>query len=193
MKILCLSNNACAEPLWKWLEENGHEVIRASEKLDIDWCRDEQFDLAVSYTYKYILTKELLDALNGNVVNIHNSYLPFNRGASPNLWSIVDGTPRGVTLHYMDEKLDRGYIICQKLVTEGDGDTLASSYANLDKCAIEMFKSAFEVYDYWQDMKKLPEGKGTYHSVKDTEYITSQIDTYDMKIDELLTKLGKRQ
>lgn len=192
MKILGLANNSCAEQLWQWLEEQGHEVIKYGDRLDADWCREQQFDLTVSYTYKYIIPAEILDALNDNVVNIHNSYLPYNRGASPNIWSIVDGTPRGVTLHYMDAELDKGYIIAQKLVTEGDGDTLASSYANLDRNAIELFKEAFSCYEHWQGMKKRPEGKGTYHSVKDTEKIIAGIDSYDVKISDFLKSLDKQ-
>ena len=120
MKILGLYNNPCAEPLFDYIEELGHTIVRFSDRLDVNWCKENEFDLTVSYTYKYIIKKEVIDALSNNVVNIHNSYLPYNRGAAPNLWSLVEGTPRGVTLHYVDEGLDKGFIIAQKLVTEGD-------------------------------------------------------------------------
>ena len=182
MKILGLYNNNCAIPLFDKLEEKGHEVVRMSDRLDVSFCESGNFDLAVSYTYKYILPKEILSALSGNVVNLHNSYLPYNRGASPNLWSIAEDTPRGVTLHYMDAALDKGYVIARRLVTEGDGETLASSYANLDKNAIDLFMEAFEYYPKWQKIKKKVSGKGSYHSVADTKKLMSVIDSYDMKI-----------
>ena len=121
MKILCLYNNECAAELFEWIKEQGHETICSSEKLKAQWCREQKFDLAVSYTYRYILTEEILLLLNQNVVNIHNAYLPWNRGADPNIWSIVDDTPRGVTLHYMDTSLDKGSIIAQKLVGKRPG------------------------------------------------------------------------
>ena len=118
MNILCLYNNDCALDLFRWLNEEGHIITINSNILDAEWCREKSFDLTVSYTYRYILTEEVLSALNNNVVNLHNSFLPFNRGADPNLWSIVEGTPRGVSLHYMDSKLDKGYIIAQSIVND---------------------------------------------------------------------------
>ncbi len=188
MKILALYNNKCAEKLFDYLESLGHTVIRTGDKLNADEIKKQGFDLAVSYTYKYIIKEDVIEVLNGNIVNLHNSYLPFNRGASPNLWSIAEGTPRGVTLHYIDKELDKGYIIAQKLVTDGDGDTLKSSYDNLDIKAVELFKEAFSKYEFWNDIKKKALGKGTYHSVKDTEKLNSVIDSYDMRIEDFIKK-----
>ena len=193
MKILGLYNNECAIELFQWLVTEGHEVVLWKERLNSDWCRGQQFDLSVSYTYRHILTEDILEALNNNVVNIHNSLLPWNRGADPNLWSIVEKTPRGVTLHYMDLELDKGYIITQEVVADGDDETLSSSYNNLDIAAKKMFKSAFKYYSYWPSMKKLAAGTGSYHSIKDGEIIKSVIDSYDLSITEFrnrLTDLG---
>ncbi len=189
MKILFLFNNDCAKVLLKNIEELGHEVIPYGERLTVDFIKEGKFDLAVSYTYRYILTDELIDALKGNVVNIHNAYLPYNRGADPNLWSLVEGTPRGVTLHYISVGLDKGDIIAQRLVTEGDGETLKSSYDNLDKNAREMFLEAFKDYDKWNEYRHAPSGSGTYHSLKDGEKIKSVITSYDMKISDFLEAL----
>ncbi|MCR5796549.1 MAG: hypothetical protein K6G63_01330 [Eubacterium sp.] len=189
MKILGLFNNNCAIPLFDYIESLGHIVVRIGEPLSADWCKQQDFDLAVSYTYKHIISDEVLKIFNGNAVNIHNSYLPYNRGAAPNLWSIAESTPRGVTLHYMDAQLDKGYIIAQKLITDGDGETLSSSYNNLDYHALELFKEAFKYYEFWPEMKKKALGKGTYHSVKDTKRLNELIDSYDMRIDDFLNKL----
>ncbi|MEH2951839.1 formyltransferase family protein [Candidatus Merdisoma sp. JLR.KK011] len=191
MKILCLYNNECAIELFEWLRKQGHEVVCSSEELNVLWCRAQKFDLTVSYTYRYILRKDILQALKDNAVNIHNSYLPWNRGADPNIWSIVDGTPRGVTLHYMDAELDKGYIIAQKLAGEDTGDTLRSSYEKLDKAAKEVFKEAFAFYNHWPEMKKVPLGTGSYHSLKDGERIKRVIDTYDLKVTEFKERVVK--
>ena len=141
MKILCLYNNDCALELFTWLERQGHEIIYCTKRLDENWCRKQKFELTVSYTYRYILPNNIIVGLNNNVVNIHNSFLPWNRGADPNIWSLIDETPRGVTLHYMDEKLDKGNIITQQLIVDGEDETLKSSYDNLDKAAKELFKN----------------------------------------------------
>lgn len=184
MKILCLYNNPCAVEMFEALREQGHEIVLMEEKLTAEWCREQQFDLAVSYTYRYILTAELLEALGNRAVNIHNSILPWNRGADPNIWSIVDRTPRGVTLHFMDAALDKGYIIAQKTVEDTDEETFTSSYNNLDRAAKELLAEMMPLYPYWESMKKQAMGKGSYHSVADGRVIKELIPSYDMKISE---------
>ena len=185
MKILCLYNNPCAEELFDWIEYQGHDVIRLSERFSSNWCKEQRFELAVSYTYRFILDGDQLAALNNNVVNIHNSYLPWNRGADPNIWSIIDNTPRGVTLHYMDTNLDKGYIIAQAFVNDSMNETLASSYNNLDKAAKELFKNAFRWYQYWPSMKKSAIGNGNYHSIQDGKKIKEMIVSYEQSVEEI--------
>lgn len=184
MKILCLYNNSCALPLFDWLQQIGHEVILYSERLTEDWCREQRIDLTVSYTYCFVLPQKIILALGNNVVNLHNSYLPWNRGKDPNLWSIVDGTPRGVTLHYISSGLDKGDIIAQRLVPLFPGDTLKTSYYTLDRIAQEQFQEAFKWYEYWPQMRKKPLGAGSYHSEKAGTVLHRLIDTYDMPVEE---------
>ena len=191
MKILCLYNNECALELFQWLTGQEHEIFLYTERLNVDWCKKQKFDLTVSYTYRYILPSDILEALNENVVNIHNSFLPWNRGADPNIWSIVDDTPRGVTLHYMDSRLDKGYIIAQEIIDEcNESETLSSSYYELDRAAKSLFKKAFRYYKFWPSLKKSCLGNGSYHSLKDGERIKALIDTYSMSISELKNKLS---
>jgi len=192
MKILFLYNNSCAEELCQWLRSQGHEVVCWQDRLDDEWCAEQQFEFTVSYTYRYIINKSTIETLNNNVVNIHNSFLPWNRGASPNIWSVAEGTPRGVTLHYIDENLDKGEIIVQRIVPIGENETLKSGYDKLDSVAKEMFKEAFEYYSYWPSMKKRAIGTGNYHSVKDGDKLKQVIRDYDMPVEEFLEvlKLG---
>lgn len=190
MRILCLYHNECALELFDWLGRQGNRIVCCKEKISPKWCKKQQFDLTVSYTYRYILTKETLDALGNNVVNIHNSYLPWNRGADPNLWSIAENTPRGVTLHYMDTGLDKGWIIAQKLVGKEKGETLQSSYDKLDREAKKLFREAFTYYKDWPRMIKAALDVGTYHSVEDGKEIRSVIDTYDIAVTAFKERLG---
>ena len=167
MKILCLYGNECAVELWKWLESKGYHIICIKEKLDDAWLKKENIDLAISYTYPYIIKQSSIDILNGNIVNLHTSFLPYNRGSYPNVWSILEDTPRGVTLHYIDQGLDSGDIISQVVVPLEKGMTLKSSYEQLDVEARELFKKSFTYYSHWQFMRKKVLGKGTFHTDKD--------------------------
>ena len=186
MKILCLYNNDIALELFEWIQRQGHEVVMLSNRLDVEWCRDTIFDLTLSYTYRYIIPQDVLDVLGNNVVNLHISYLPWNRGADPNIWSILEGTPRGVTLHYINSDLDKGDIIAQRLVVDNpEQSSLSDTYNNLDKAAKELFKEAFAYYEYWNDMRKKAVGEGTYHSLADAISIRDKIDTWDISVEDL--------
>lgn len=180
MKILCLYNNKCALPLFNWLRKKGHAIVLCSDMLTAAWCQEQRFDLAVSYTYRFVVPEDILDALHYNAVNLHNSFLPWNRGSDPNLWSILEDVPRGVTLHYMEAGLDRGAVIAQRLVPLLPEDTLKSSYDKLDAAAQEQFRQAFQWYAYWPQMKKYSVGEGSYHSIKDGAFFRQMIDSYDM-------------
>ena len=198
MKILCLYNNHIAVELFDWIGSQGHKITHYSERLDSSWCQNQSFDLTVSYTYRYILTSDVIEALNNNVVNIHTSYLPFNRGADPNIWSILDSTPRGVTLHYIDAQLDHGDVIAQTIlppvlsVAEGlvgrDSEdkrgypTLSSTYNDLDHAAKELFKTAFSYYPYWDGMRKSSTQTGSYHRSFELAEFKKQLDSYDVDI-----------
>lgn len=108
-------------------------------------------------------------------VNLHISYLPWNRGADPNLWSYIDGTPKGVTIHYLDTGLDTGDIIAQWEI-EPYGETLAETYVDLQA----EIKILFILN--WDKIKRRTAGikqtgKGTYHQVKDRVILANGWDT----------------
>jgi len=42
--------------------------------------------------------------------------LPYNKGSNPNYWSFVNLTPKGVSIHEIDEKIDAGNIIFRKKI-----------------------------------------------------------------------------
>lgn len=185
MKILCLYHNDCALELFEWLRGKGNKIVIRNDELDAGWCTGQGFDLGVSYTYRYILHDDVIGAFGGNIVNLHNSYLPWNRGADPNIWSMIENTPRGVTLHYISSKLDQGEIIVQKLLPKATGGTLASTYEELDREAKALFKDAFQYYSFWEEMRKRPLGAGTYHRKAELELFHNSIASYDFPVERI--------
>ncbi len=182
MRILCLYSNECALELFGWLEEQGNDIILCNEKIDINWLCKERFDLAISYTYPYIISLEVIEQLDGQIINLHNSYLPFDKGTSPNIWNIIEGTPRGVTIHYIDSGLDTGDIIAQKLVELDNNFTLRTSYIQLDIAVKELFKTVFVNYKFWDSMRKKCIGGGTYHKESDLNEIIGCFDNWSYEI-----------
>lgn len=157
-------------PLLAWLRAQGEHVIQKSDAISIDDVRMQANVFIVSYGYRHIIKREVIDLLPGRAVNLHISYLPWNRGADPNLWSFIDGTPKGVTIHYIDEGVDTGDIIVQELVDLDDTtETLATSYEKLNEAVQRLF------IENWSDIKaglcpRMPQvGHGTMHRAADKD------------------------
>ena len=122
-------------------------------------------DIGLSIYYRHIFKPEIISLFPQGIINLHTAYLPYNRGAYPNVWSIVDQTPAGVTLHYIDEGIDTGPIIAQEYVPVTAFDTGETLNNRLTDAAFELFK---------QTWPKISDGTikhGTYHNVADVEKI----------------------
>ena len=72
------------------------------------------FDLIISFGYKFLIKKYFLEKSKCPIINIHISYLPYNKGYHPNFWAFFENTPSGVTIHLVDEGIDTGPILFQK-------------------------------------------------------------------------------
>lgn len=130
-------------------------------------------DVAVSVFFGHILPDTFIDLFPQGVINLHPAYLPFNRGRHPNVWSIIEETPAGVTLHYIDAGVDTGDIIAQRDVQQTELDTGETLYRRLEQACVELFKEA------WPDFRigkssRLPQdlSKGTVH-------VSTEVDDID--------------
>lgn len=88
-------------------------------------------DLILSIHFPYLVTEKVLPLAKQGVLNLHPSYLPWNRGWHTPTWGILDNTPAGGTLHFMDEGIDTGDIIHQVRATCEPWDTADSLYAKI--------------------------------------------------------------
>lgn len=164
--ILFLTNNQITKPLYDWLKEK-EEVKIFDNKITLQLLKDIKPDLIISYNYKYIISKEIVQ--NYKIINLHISYLPFNKGAYPNIFSHITNTPTGVTIHYIDEGIDSGDIILQKKVKIDDTETLSASYIKLHREIQNLF---IENYPKLLNIKPKPQKeKGNINYVKDFKKI----------------------
>jgi methionyl-tRNA formyltransferase len=113
MKVLILS--PYPDGLLPALESFTDEYKITAEPVTPRYCLEEGFEFLVSYGYRYILKKDLLDLFHAKAVNLHISLLPYCRGAHPVFWSILDEKSLGVTIHLLDEGLDTGNILFQQV------------------------------------------------------------------------------
>ncbi len=187
LKILFLGGNS-SRTLSDWLESIGEIVFFTEDKVDADTVKKINPDIIVSYNYKHILSKDVFSVPRMRALNLHISYLPWNKGAHPNVWSFIENTPKGVTIHYIDEGVDTGDIILQKEVSlDEDKATLKTSYEKLHEEIQELFKS------HWAELKaeKIKSQKqcesGTVHYRKDVHVFEQLIQEkgWDIPVREL--------
>ncbi|MDD3377673.1 MAG: formyltransferase family protein [Candidatus Riflebacteria bacterium] len=157
-------------PLIPWLQEQSEEVIQTSDRLSAREVSKQGYSFLVSYGYRHILRKDILDIFPGRAINLHISLLPWNRGADPNFWSFVEDTPKGVTIHYLDEGVDTGDIIAQQEIDfDSDRETLATSYEKLQATMQDLFKRNWLNIKNGNCQRQKQIGNGSTHKVKDKE------------------------
>jgi len=135
-------------------------------------------DMAVSVLFRSILRQPFLNLFPKGCINLHPAYLPYNRGAYPNVWSIVEKTPAGVTLHYIDEGLDTGDIIAQEEVTVEMTDTGATLYRKLELAALGLFQRTWPGIRSG-DVRRRPQGVGPGSSHRKSD--VGAIDEIDLE------------
>lgn len=138
----------------------------------IDAMRAIYPEIGISVMFGFIIPADLLSIFPKGCINLHPSFLPYNRGAFPNVWAIVDGTPAGVTLHFIDEGIDTGDIIAQRKVPVETVDTGETLYEKLEESAFAMFVETWPLIKagdvYRKEQRK---EAGTFHRLQDVQMI----------------------
>ncbi len=81
-------------------------------------------DIIITCAYGQMIPKEILDMPRLGSINVHASLLPRLRGGAPIERSIMEGHSKtGITIMYMDEKMDSGDIIATRELPILDTDT----------------------------------------------------------------------
>lgn len=174
MKVLILSPHA--EMLAQAVASTGdeplftHKVAKEGINYPNDILRPQEWpeaDYVISFGYKYIIPVEIINKYKNKIINIHIGMLPYNRGASPNFWSWFDNTPKGVSIHIVDEGVDTGPYLCGlELMHFRYTKTLKTTYDDLIITAAGLFNRE------WKDrIRTLQQGRlspycrraGSYH------------------------------
>lgn len=89
-------------------------------------------DLIITCAYGQIIPKALLDTPRLGCINIHASLLPKLRGGAPIHKAIIEGHSKtGITIMYMNAKMDEGNIISQEEVVITETETASSLHDKL--------------------------------------------------------------
>lgn len=98
----------------------------------------DSYDLFLSLHSKQLFPAELVE--NHLCVNVHPGLNPYNRGWFPQVFSILNGLPTGVTIHKMDAELDHGPILWQEEVPLRTEDTSKDVYDRILAKELEMLE-----------------------------------------------------
>ena len=152
----------------EWFISQGDEVTYEKGRVDINYVRAAKPDFLICYNYPYIISKEVISFLESRAINLHISYLPWNKGAYPNVWSFLEETPKGVSVILIDQEIDAGDILVQREVLFDEGrETLKSSYERLHYEIQGLLKENWKEIKNGKIQPRKQEGGGSLHSVKE--------------------------
>ena len=143
-----------------------------------------QPDLVISSAYGQIVPNEILDYPKYKCINTHGSLLPLYRGGAPIQRSIINGDKQtGITIMYMNEKMDEGDILYQKKIDIDIHDTNSTLFSKLSDLSLDMlleflpklFKG--EINPIAQDHSK---ATYAYNLDKEIEHITFNDSTLNV-------------
>lgn len=104
------------------------EKIKLNYQQVINWNPD----IIITCAYGQIIPKVLLDYPKYKAINVHASLLPKYRGGAPIHQAIIDGCREtGITIMYMDVKMDEGDIIAQKTINIEETDDVGRLHEKL--------------------------------------------------------------
>lgn len=104
--------------------EHDREIVAALQA--------RQVDLVCLAGYMRVLSREFLKAFPRRILNIHPSLLPLFPGLDAQKQALEHGAEvSGCTVHFVDETLDGGPVIAQRIVPVHDNDTVESLSARI--------------------------------------------------------------
>jgi methionyl-tRNA formyltransferase len=114
------------------------EAVDVNSPEFLKHLRDLGVELIISISGTQLYRKPLLEQTRAGIVNCHGALLPKYRGLMPSFWTLCNGeTCGGVTVHFVDNKLDNGPIVVQKKYRIHKHDTLEDIMARSKDLAAE--------------------------------------------------------
>ena len=152
-------------PIKKLAMDNNIEVFQPIKiKEDYQKIIDKKPDIIITCAYGQIVPASLLDVPSLGCVNVHASLLPRLRGGAPIHKALIDGYEKtGITIMYMDEKMDSGDIIAQEEYIIKKDDNVEILHNELSKIGASLLiKTLPSIIDGTNDRIKQKEEEVTY-------------------------------
>lgn len=123
------------ERLGRSREEHDKEIVAA--------LRERLVNLVCLAGYRRILSRNFIEAYRGRILNIHPSLLPSFTGLDAQKQALEHGVKiAGCTVHFVDETLDGGPIIAQRVVHVHEDDTVETLSTRILEQEHELYPEA---------------------------------------------------
>ena len=151
-----LSNN-----LYSFCEWVKIPCLLAASRQEIMELGLPKAEVAISYGCGVIFKRPQIELFESGIWNIHPGMLPDYRGRHPISWAMIEGRREiGVTIHEIDEKIDRGIMLAQDAVPRLMDDTQAEIEGRLEQLVDQrLFDLAIRASEEGHDQ---PLGRGRY-------------------------------
>jgi len=167
--------------IYDWLTDRERTKVVAliTEKEQLERIHELEPDLVLSAGFRHKIPPEYLEVPERGVINVHGSYLPYNRGANTDVWAIIEDEPAGVTVHYMTEELDAGPIIAQREVEVYPDDTAKTVADRHTTAGFELFK------DIWPAIRQDEVSAREQDHDAATAHVKQEfVDLWELNLDE---------
>jgi methionyl-tRNA formyltransferase len=126
-------------------------------------------DVIVVASFPRIIPAATLAAARIGALNMHMSLLPRHRGPDPLFWTYWDDDrDAGMTIHWMDERIDAGDIVAQEPLALARGRASRELYMQLAACGAELLAGVLaQVAAGNAPRRPQEEGRATYESAAD--------------------------
>lgn len=112
---------------------------------NLDRLKEWDTELIISISCPQIFKKALIDLPSKGCLNLHGSLLPNYRGVMPSFWVLANNEKEaGITLFFVNEKIDAGDVLIQRRFSINPNETLDSFIRRSKRIGAEMVIEGIE-------------------------------------------------
>lgn len=129
------------------LERKNYATPQSYDRDIVVSLKNHDIDFIVLAGYMKILTPFFIKEYKDRILNVHPSLLPSFKGARGIKDTFTYGAKvAGVTIHFVDQKMDHGPIIMQEAIKVSENDTLESLEEKIHKIEHRIYPKAVAMY-----------------------------------------------
>jgi len=191
MDAVFLGMNEAGQKVYNWLNQRDDVDVLAllTEKEQLSLIKQLEPSIVISSGFEHKVPKKIIEIPEKGIINLHPSFLPYNRGAHPYIWPIIDNTPAGVSIHYMNEEIDQGKIIDRKEVPVFPEDTAKTLHEKLMREQFEHFKNNWDKLKEDAEAEQQNEKEATKHTKEDLDNLRNIELDEEVRVGEFLDRL----